>query len=67
MNLLQKGLQNFGIYKKEFILIIWFRSTKPRGEDFRNYENPIDIFENLGDGNVNPREVSKNQNNFKSD
>ena len=35
--------------------------------DFSNYQNPIDIFINLSDGNVNPREVLKNQIGFKSD
>ena len=35
--------------------------------DFSNYQNPIDIFINLSDGNVNPREVLKNQIDFKSD
>ena len=27
----------------------------------------MDLFKNLKDGSVNPRKVSKNQNNFKSD
>ena len=36
-------------------------------EDFSNYQNAIDLFINLRDGNVNPREVLKNQINFKSD
>ena len=35
--------------------------------DFSNYQNPIDIFINLSDGNINPREVLKNQIDFKSD
>ena len=35
--------------------------------DFSNYQNPIDIFINLSDGNINPREVLKNQIEFKSD
>ena len=39
------------------------RSSK----DFSNYQNLIDLFINLRDGNVNPREVLKNQINFKPD
>ena len=34
---------------------------------FRNYENLIDSFKDLRDGNVNPRKVFKNQINFESD
>ena len=36
-------------------------------KDFRNYQNLIELFKSLRDGNVNPREVLKNQTNFKSD
>ena len=36
-------------------------------KDFRNYRNLIELFKSLRDGNVNPREVLKNQTNFKSD
>ena len=35
--------------------------------DFRNYQNPTDLFINLRDGNINSREVIKDQINFKSD
>ena len=34
---------------------------------FRNYQNPIELFKDLGDGSTNPMEVLKDQNNFKSD
>ena len=34
---------------------------------FSNYQNLIDLFRNLGDGNVNPRETLKYQTDFKSD
>ena len=34
---------------------------------FSNYQNPIHLFINLRDDNVNPRKVLKNQNDFKSD
>ena len=30
-------------------------------EDFSNYENLIDLFIDLRDGNINPREVLKDQ------
>ena len=36
-------------------------------KDFRNYQNLIELFKSLRDGNVNPREVLKNQTNFKLD
>ena len=36
-------------------------------KDFSNYQILIDLFINLRDANVNPREVLKNQIDFKSD
>ena len=36
-------------------------------KDFSNYQNLIDLFKDLRDGNINPKEVVKNQINFKSD
>ena len=35
--------------------------------DFRNYQNPIELFKDLRDGNINPRQVLRDQINFKSD
>ena len=35
-------------------------------KDFSNYQNPIDLFINLRDCNVNPREVFKDKKDFKS-
>ena len=35
--------------------------------DFRNYQNPIELFKDLRDGNINPKEVLRDQINFKSD
>ena len=35
-------------------------------EDFRKFQNQIELFKNLRDGNVNTNEVLKNQINFKS-
>ena len=36
-------------------------------KDFRNYQNPVDLFKTLGDINVNPKDALKNKNNFKLD
>ena len=36
----------------------------PKG--FRNYQNPIEVFKGLREGNINPKEVLKDQINFKS-
>ena len=36
-------------------------------KDVRNYQNSIKLFKDLRDGILSPREVLKNQNNFKSD
>ena len=35
--------------------------------NFRNYQNPIELFKDLKDDNINPKEVLKDQNNFKPD
>ena len=35
-------------------------------KDFSNYQNLINLFINLRDGNANPRKVLKNQIDFKS-
>ena len=36
-------------------------------KDFRVYQNPVDLFKNLIDGNINTKELLKNQINFKWD
>ena len=36
-------------------------------EIFRNYQNLIELFKDLRDGNVNPKEVLKDQIDFKAD
>ena len=36
-------------------------------KDFENFQNLIDLFRNLRDCNINPKEVFKNQIDFKSD
>ena len=48
-------------------LIYNYKTEGKISTDFSDYQNPIDIFINLSDGNVNPREVLKNQIEFKSD
>ena len=34
-------------------------------KDIRNYQNPIELFKDLRDGNINPKEVLKDQINLK--
>ena len=43
-----------------------YKTERRRPNDFNNYQNSIDLFINLIDGNLNPREVLKNEINFKS-
>ena len=64
MNLLKKWLLNLKIQKKKSIKnnLIYNKKTEARSlKDFRNYQNPFGLFKNSRDGNVNPREVLKNQ------
>ena len=44
-----------------------FSSTEKKLKDFRNYQMPWKLFENLRDGDINPKEVLRNQARFKSD
>ena len=44
-----------------------YKTEGRSSKDFRNYQNPEELFRNLKDGNVNPRQVIKYQINFKSD
>ena len=48
-------------------LIYKYKTEGRSPKDFSVYQNPIDLFKNLRDGNINPKELSKNQINFKSD
>ena len=62
MNLLKKGLLNIGIQKKKVNsdhLIYNYKTEENSLKDFRNDQNPIELFKNLEDGNVNPREILK--------
>ena len=36
-----------------------FASNEPK--DFRNYRMPLNLFEDLRDGDINPKELLKNQ------
>ena len=36
-------------------------------KDFRNYQNLIELFKDLKDGNINPKELLKDQINLKSE
>ena len=38
-------------------LIYNYKSEEKSPEDFMNYHNPIDLFKNLRDGNINSNEV----------
>ena len=46
-------------------MIYKYKTEARSPKDFRNYQNPIELFKNLRDGNINPKEVLKDQINFK--
>ena len=46
-------------------LIYQYKSEESSQKDFTNYQKPIDLLQKLRDGIVNPKEVIKNQINFK--
>ena len=48
-------------------MIYKFKNKEINPKDFRNYQNLIGLFKDLRDVNINPKEVSKDQMNFKSD
>ena len=66
MNLLMKDLLHLGIQKKinPDYLIYKYKTKRISPEDFENFQNPIDLFKDLRDGNINPK---NDQINFKSD
>ena len=48
--------------------MIYKYKTEGRSSKYFNiYQNLIDLFKKLRDGSISPKEVSKNQINFKSD
>ena len=40
-------------------LIYNYKTEGRTTKDFRNYQHLIDLFKNLRDGNVNPKEITK--------
>ena len=48
-------------------MIYRYKTQRISPKDFSNYQNPINLFINLRDGNINPRDLLKDQINFKSD
>ena len=70
MNLLKKGLLNFGIQKKRINsddLIYKYKTEGRTPKDLKNYQHPVELFTDLRDGNMNRKEVLKDQFNNKSD
>ena len=53
-----------GIYANN--LICEFKHERRSSKHFRHYQNLIELFTSLRDGDVNPKEILKNQMNFKS-
>ena len=48
-------------------MIYKYRTEGISPKNIRNYESPIELFKGLRNGNINPKEVLKDQINFKSD
>ena len=70
MNLLSKRTSKFKNLEKKINpdnLIYNYKIEGRSSKDFRNYQNPVELFKNLRDGNTNPREVLKYQINFSLD
>ena len=59
--------ENFGKIINPDNLIYKYKFEGRSSKDFTNYWNLIELFKNLRDGNVNSREVLKNQIILKSD
>ena len=53
--------QNFQKQINPNNLIYKYKTEGRSPKDFINYQNPIDLFINLRDGNINQKEVLKNQ------
>ena len=68
MNLLKKGFLN--LEKKKINsenLIYKYKTIGISPKYFSSYQNPIKLFKDLRDGNINPKEVLKDKIVFKSD
>ena len=48
-------------------LVFKFSGSENKSKDFGNYQMSLKLFEDLRDGNINLKEVLKNQARFKSD
>ena len=48
-------------------LICKYKTEKISSREFRDYQNPIKLSKDLTNGNINPKEVLKDQTNFESD
>ena len=48
-------------------LIYVFKTSENDSKDFGNYQMPLKLFDNLRDGDINPKEILQNQARFKSD
>ena len=48
-------------------MIYKYKTEGKRPKDFRNYQNLINLCKDLRDGKINPKEILKDQTNFKSD
>ena len=46
-------------------MICKYKTEGSSPKNFSNYQNPIDLFINLINSNINPKEVLTNQTNFK--
>ena len=57
--LLEERSSEFRILEKIVLIIYKYKTKWESPKDFRNYENLIELFKNLRDSNVNPREKSK--------
>ena len=69
MNLLKKGLLNFGLQKKRINsddLIYKYKTEGRSLKDLKNYQHVVELFTDLRDGNINQKEVLKDQFNNKS-
>ena len=47
-------------------MIYKYKNEGKAPKDFRNHRNPVELFKDLRDGNINPNEVLKNLINLKS-
>ena len=48
-------------------MICKYKTKKISSREFRDYQNPLKLSKDLTNGNINPKEVLKDQTNFESD